>query len=170
MAVLRRVCDDTPRPIHEINPEIPDWLVAIIERLQAKNPEERFQTAAEVEKTLGELACPPAAAPSRPASDGTCHSLPSKLREKATGLRQPIAVAAAAACILGITLAKAFLRPDTPGREVAVNGPPPTPPPPKLILEADKESANMKSRSSETARCTLFAVTREKSRWNPAIT
>jgi len=53
VAVLRRVCDDVPRPIREVNPDIPDWLVAIIDRLLAKNPAERFQTAGEVAELLG---------------------------------------------------------------------------------------------------------------------
>lgn len=52
VAILRRVCDDVPRPIGEINPEIPDWLAAIIEKLMAKKPEDRFQTAAEVADLL----------------------------------------------------------------------------------------------------------------------
>ncbi len=39
VAVLRRVSDDTPRPIREINAEIPDWLEAIIAKLHAKSPE-----------------------------------------------------------------------------------------------------------------------------------
>src|SRR5215468_6249084 len=46
MAVLRRVCDDTPRPLREVNPDVPDWLVVIIARLHAKRPAERFQSAA----------------------------------------------------------------------------------------------------------------------------
>src|SRR4030095_1221067 len=54
VAALRRVCDDTPRPIRELNPEIPDWLVVIISRLLAKKPDERFQTAAEVADLLGQ--------------------------------------------------------------------------------------------------------------------
>ena len=53
VAVLRRVCDDVPRPIREVNPDIPDWLVAIVERLLAKDRGERFQTAAEVAELLG---------------------------------------------------------------------------------------------------------------------
>ena len=48
IAVLRRVCEDTPRPIQETNPEIPDWLAAIIDRLLAKRPEDRFQSAGEI--------------------------------------------------------------------------------------------------------------------------
>lgn len=48
IAVLRRVADEAPRPLKEIIPEIPDWLVAIIDKLHAKQPAERFQTAKEV--------------------------------------------------------------------------------------------------------------------------
>jgi serine/threonine protein kinase len=53
MAVLRRVCDEQPRPIREINPDIPEWLLVIIAKLHAKEPCERFQTAAEVAELLG---------------------------------------------------------------------------------------------------------------------
>ncbi len=48
VAVLRRVVDDTPRPIQEIIPETPDWLVAIINKLLEKNPDDRYQTAQEI--------------------------------------------------------------------------------------------------------------------------
>ncbi len=54
MGCLRRVCDDTPRPIREVSPDIPTWLVAIIERLLAKNPDDRYQTAEEVAEVLGQ--------------------------------------------------------------------------------------------------------------------
>ena len=46
--VLRRITDTDPRPIREINPDIPDWLCKIIQRLMAKHPADRYQTAAEV--------------------------------------------------------------------------------------------------------------------------
>jgi hypothetical protein len=52
MAVLKRVCEETPSPIREINPAIPASLVAIIDKLQAKDPEDRFQTAAELADLL----------------------------------------------------------------------------------------------------------------------
>ena len=54
MAVLKRVIEDTPRPIREINREIPEWLCDIIAKLHAKKPEERFQTAREVADVLGQ--------------------------------------------------------------------------------------------------------------------
>src|SRR5205814_432325 len=38
MGVLKRVMHDTPRPIREINPDIPDWLEAIVAKLHAKDP------------------------------------------------------------------------------------------------------------------------------------
>ena len=53
LAVLKRVCDDAPRPIREVNPGCPQWLVDIIERLMAKRPEDRLQNAAEVAELLG---------------------------------------------------------------------------------------------------------------------
>jgi WD40 repeat protein len=52
MAVLKRLCDDAPRPVREANPEMPDWLEAIVGRLLAKDPADRFQKAAEVADLL----------------------------------------------------------------------------------------------------------------------
>ncbi len=52
LAVLRRICEETPRPPRDINPEVPDWLQAVIEKLHARDPAKRFQTAAEVSELL----------------------------------------------------------------------------------------------------------------------
>jgi serine/threonine protein kinase len=54
MAVLKRICEDTPRPVHEADPTLPDWLSDIIACLQAKEPAQRFQSAAEVAELLGQ--------------------------------------------------------------------------------------------------------------------
>ncbi len=54
MGVLHRVCADAPRPMAELNPEIPEWLETIVARLLAKNPADRFQSAAEVAELLGQ--------------------------------------------------------------------------------------------------------------------
>ena len=51
-AVLRRVSDEQPRPIREINNDVPVWLAEIIERLHAKNPDERYESAGEVAELL----------------------------------------------------------------------------------------------------------------------
>jgi serine/threonine protein kinase len=53
LAVLRRVCDDVPRSLREIDPQIPDWLESIIARLHAKDPADRYASAAEVADLLG---------------------------------------------------------------------------------------------------------------------
>jgi serine/threonine protein kinase len=54
VAVLKRVAEDTPRPIREIIPETPQWLCDIIAKLQAKNPDERFQSARQVADLLAD--------------------------------------------------------------------------------------------------------------------
>jgi serine/threonine protein kinase len=55
--VAKRICDECPSPIDEINPEIPRWLVETVDRLLEKDPDRRFQTAAEVAEALsGQLA------------------------------------------------------------------------------------------------------------------
>lgn len=50
--ILRRITDDDPRPIREINPDIPDWLCRIINRLMTKHPADRFQNAADLSELL----------------------------------------------------------------------------------------------------------------------
>jgi serine/threonine-protein kinase len=52
LAVVRRVCDHQPRPLRELNPEVPAWLEAIVFRLMDKDPARRFQSAAEVADLL----------------------------------------------------------------------------------------------------------------------
>ena len=51
-AVLRRITDDTPRPIREINPDVPEWLEQIVMKLLAKSPNERFDSAEQVGELL----------------------------------------------------------------------------------------------------------------------
>ena len=50
--VIHRVCEGAPPPIQRRNPEIPGWLIEIIERLHRKQPSERFQSTAEVADLL----------------------------------------------------------------------------------------------------------------------
>jgi serine/threonine-protein kinase len=53
MAVLRRICDEPAPPVRSVNPDVPGWLASIIDRLHAKGPADRFQSAAEVADLLG---------------------------------------------------------------------------------------------------------------------
>jgi serine/threonine protein kinase/Flp pilus assembly protein TadD len=51
-AVLRRVGDEPHPPVAMLNPAVPPWLVALIDRLLAKDPAARYQSAAEVADLL----------------------------------------------------------------------------------------------------------------------
>ena len=83
MAVLKRVCEARHRPIRELNPDVPDWLEAVIDRLLAKEPADRFQTASDVadllEKGLAHLQqpsiSPPPVVPGIAAKSGPNHDL-----------------------------------------------------------------------------------------------
>lgn len=69
LGVLRQVSDFAPPSLHERNGKIPDWLLAIIERLMAKKPEDRFQSAGDVVEALRrgyEIACQSPASDSSP--------------------------------------------------------------------------------------------------------
>ena len=52
MAVLARVVEDAPRPIHMINPSVPRWLEKVIARLMCKDPGRRYRSAAEAAEVL----------------------------------------------------------------------------------------------------------------------
>lgn len=52
VAVLKRVCEDRPRPLDDVIPGIPDWLETIIFKLLEKNRDSRYQTAQEVADLL----------------------------------------------------------------------------------------------------------------------
>lgn len=54
LAVLHCIAEETPQPIGELAPATPAWLCAIIAKLQAKSPERRFQSAAEVSRLLAD--------------------------------------------------------------------------------------------------------------------
>jgi|GEM_PF-2267097 len=50
--VMRKIIDNSPAPIREVNPDVPAWLVSIIERLMSKQKSDRFASAAEVRELL----------------------------------------------------------------------------------------------------------------------
>jgi serine/threonine protein kinase len=50
--ILRRITDDAPRPVREINPDVPDWLAAVIGKLHAKSAADRFASSEELAGVL----------------------------------------------------------------------------------------------------------------------
>jgi serine/threonine protein kinase len=54
LGVLKRICEDEPRPIRQLNPDIPDWLADIVSKLLAKNPADRFPSASALSTLLSE--------------------------------------------------------------------------------------------------------------------
>ncbi|HEY1377210.1 MAG TPA: protein kinase [Gemmataceae bacterium] len=53
--VLRRVTEEAPRPVQDLNPAVPDDLADLIDHLLEKNPADRPQSAAEVADRLGHV-------------------------------------------------------------------------------------------------------------------
>jgi serine/threonine protein kinase/formylglycine-generating enzyme required for sulfatase activity len=114
LAVLKRVAEDTPRPISEIIPEVPQWLCDLIARLHAKKPDERFESAQEVADLLtqhlasmqhpGNVKPPqlaaPAAVQTTPPSQETTDAT-SALRRPRFKVRRWVAVAAGLLTLLG---------------------------------------------------------------------
>jgi uncharacterized protein (TIGR03067 family) len=51
-SVMRKIIDESPSPIQDANPDIPDWLVGIVQQLMAKDKSKRFSSAADVHRLL----------------------------------------------------------------------------------------------------------------------
>ncbi len=60
MAILSSLALDTPTPAAELNPQLPAVLAAIIDRLLAKKPADRFSSAADLADALRAVEHPPA--------------------------------------------------------------------------------------------------------------
>jgi serine/threonine protein kinase len=52
LGVLQKIQESQPKPIRELNPEIPGWLAQIVEILMAKDPKDRYASASEVSGLL----------------------------------------------------------------------------------------------------------------------
>lgn len=52
LAILKQISDTKPRPLRELNPALPEWLAETIERLLAKRPNDRIQSAAHLAELL----------------------------------------------------------------------------------------------------------------------
>src|SRR5262249_58484756 len=109
LAVLKRVAEDTPRPIRQIIPEVPQWLCDLITRLHAKDPAQRFQSAPEV-ATLLEQFLAHVQQPSLVARPGTV-VLPRPGKPRRVAL---LALAAIVLVVLGAVSASLLRRPVGP--------------------------------------------------------
>jgi serine/threonine-protein kinase len=107
LAVLRRVSDDTPTPLRQVNPEVPEWLEAIVEKLHAKDPARRFSSASEVAGLLGGCLAHVQAPMTVALPSGLVPSVRRRLRRRWAAVALP----GAAAAIVGAAL---FLRPGRP--------------------------------------------------------
>ncbi len=54
LGLLRRISDKQPRPVRELNPDIPVWLEAIVGKLHEKDPKRRYGSAQEVAEIFGQ--------------------------------------------------------------------------------------------------------------------
>jgi len=110
MAVLKRVTEDTPRPIPEIIPEVPAWICELIGHLHAKDPEKRYGTAREVSELLAKCARELEAGrvPQIPDPSKSADKSPDDLSENNSRRRKPflqsplITLAAALVIMLGV--------------------------------------------------------------------
>lgn len=50
--ILRKIIDDRPRGIRELNADVPEWLCRVVERLHSKSADARYQSAGEVAELL----------------------------------------------------------------------------------------------------------------------
>jgi len=51
-AIIRRIVEDTPRGLREVNPDVPQWLEQVIMKLLAKSPNDRYESAEQVADLL----------------------------------------------------------------------------------------------------------------------
>jgi len=52
--ILRRVTDDQPRPMRELNPEVPVWFDAVVMKLLTKSAADRFESVEQIAQILEE--------------------------------------------------------------------------------------------------------------------
>ena len=114
--VLRRITDEEPRPIRQLNPDIPEWLCRIVARLMSKQPGDRFQSAREV----AELLEPCLAHVQQPTVVPLPAALPAHAAHRVSRLRSVFSKGTAAMiAALGIALLGMFLMQSTEPPDIA---------------------------------------------------
>jgi formylglycine-generating enzyme required for sulfatase activity/tRNA A-37 threonylcarbamoyl transferase component Bud32 len=123
LAVLKRVADAAPRPIRDVSPDTPGWLCDIIARLHARDPGDRFQSAAEVAELLeAHLSAVDGGRPVRPLTAGRRE----RRWQRPAGLAGAVLAAAAlGAALLGRAVAPPEQSSDPPAAPdvTAIEGP-----------------------------------------------
>jgi hypothetical protein len=112
LAVLRRVSDDTPRPIRQVNADIPEWLEAVVAKLHCKKPDGRYACATDVAQLLERHL----ARVQQPGS--TTSDLDAGTRKPAPAARRFLVLAVCASVLLAAgALVAQLLRGDNQGNE-----------------------------------------------------
>ncbi len=118
--VMRRITDDEPTPIREINPDIPDWLCSIIGKLMSKQAADRFESAAEVTRVARRMSGSCAAARRGAAAAHSVFASARKPHHTRTGTtkryRKGVIAMIAALGFLGMALWLSADAPDISGR------------------------------------------------------
>jgi uncharacterized protein (TIGR03067 family) len=96
--VLHRIANDKPTPVCEVNTDVPVWLGQVIERLMAKRPEDRFESAAQVAELLEGCLAHVQQPAAMPLPEAVAALAPKKTRRPPIG--KFIAAAAFGACAL----------------------------------------------------------------------
>jgi serine/threonine protein kinase/Leucine-rich repeat (LRR) protein len=97
LAVLKRVCEETPQPVRQVNADLPAWLEQLIARLHAKNPADRPASAREVADVLARRL-------SELQDGGTSREVAAHPHAPAAGRRPRRALAAAASTLVVLLL------------------------------------------------------------------
>ena len=113
LAILKQITEAKHRPLREVNPEIPDWLAEMVDKLLAKKPEDRYQTVSDVAEVL-EYAW----TRMRTSSDELPAVYQQEMKQRRT--RSRIVVASVAAAFLLVGLLAGIL---VPWRAIAPSGP-----------------------------------------------
>ena len=150
-AVLKRVAEDTPRPIREIIPETPQWLCDLIARLHAKKPEDRFATAREVadllERRLAEMQRPgsvPNLARTKPPAQAIPEAAPAMRRPRFRIRRWAAAAAVLLVLLGGLGVTEATGVTDVHGTVIRLFSPEGT-----LVVEVDDPGVSVKIDGSD---------------------
>ena len=54
-ATLNQIANGQAEPLDSIDPDLPDWIVAVVNKLHERNPDDRYQSAAELVKFFGQV-------------------------------------------------------------------------------------------------------------------